>query len=202
MHPRLGRLDDLAAHLATRGDALAVLALGSAGAEHDRLDEHSARGFSLPRKYTSSFDIQGHRGAHAVRPENTLPAFEYAFANPAVSTLELDTGVTADGHLVVIHDRTINGSHCQGQYVGRLVHELTLAQIKTLDCGSLTLPEFPRQVAVPGSRIPTLDEVFDLVRRSGRTDIRMNIETKINPLVNDADDPDLLVSVAIRYGLR
>ncbi|MEV0970739.1 hypothetical protein [Microtetraspora glauca] len=41
MHPMLRRLDDLAAHLATRGDALALLGLGSAGAEHDRLDEHS-----------------------------------------------------------------------------------------------------------------------------------------------------------------
>ncbi|MEN3540480.1 hypothetical protein AAH991_35580 [Microbispora sp. ZYX-F-249] len=41
MHPILRRLDDLAAHLATRGDALALLGLGSTGAEHDRLDEHS-----------------------------------------------------------------------------------------------------------------------------------------------------------------
>ncbi|HZM83391.1 MAG TPA: glycerophosphodiester phosphodiesterase family protein [Candidatus Limnocylindrales bacterium] len=95
------------------------------------------------------------RGSHrGVRPENTLPAFEYALANPAISTLELDTGVTADGHLVVIHDRAINGSHCQGQYVGRLVHELTLAQIKTLDCGSLTLPEFPARSRCPARAFP------------------------------------------------
>jgi len=158
----------------------------------------AARGFALPRKYVSPFDVQGHRGARAVRPENTLPAFEYALANPAVSTLELDTGVTADGHLVVIHDRTINGTHCQGQYVGRLVHELTLAQIKTLDCGSLTLPEFPRQVAVPGARIPTLEQVFDLVRRSGRNDIRMNIETKISPLVNDTAPYDVFTAKLVR----
>lgn len=41
MHPMLRRLDDLAAHLATRPDAVALLGLGSAGAEHDRLDAHS-----------------------------------------------------------------------------------------------------------------------------------------------------------------
>jgi glycerophosphoryl diester phosphodiesterase len=117
------------------------------------------RGFRLPRAYPSPFDIQGHRGARAVRPENTLAAFSYALANEAVSTLELDTGVSQDGHLVVIHDRAVNGSHCidtdpafpgdpEFPYVGRRVHHLTLRQLKTLDCGSRTLPEFPRQQAV------------------------------------------------------
>jgi glycerophosphoryl diester phosphodiesterase len=104
--------------------------------------------------------------------------------------------VTQDGELVVIHDRTINGSHCEDTgparpgdpefpYVGDRVRDLTLKQIKTLDCGSKTLPEFPRQQAVPGERVPTLDEVFDLVKRSDRRDVRMNIETKISPLVAD-----------------
>ncbi|GAA4684411.1 hypothetical protein GCM10023263_20410 [Phytohabitans rumicis] len=159
------------------------------------------RGFKLPRGYAAPFDIQGHRGARAVRPENTLPAFEYALANRAVSTLELDTGVTQDGHLVVIHDRTINGSHCvdtapawsgdpEFPYVGKRVHDLTLRQLKTIDCGSKTLPEFPAQVAVPGARIPTLDEVFSLVRSSGRSDVRLNIETKISPTVADTVPAD------------
>jgi glycerophosphoryl diester phosphodiesterase len=70
-------------------------------------------------------------------------------------------------------------------YVGERVHDLTLAQLKTLDCGSRTLPEFPRQQAVPGARIPTLGEVFDLVEDSGRDDVRLNVETKISPLVDD-----------------
>ncbi|GIE85998.1 glycerophosphodiester phosphodiesterase family protein [Actinoplanes regularis] len=156
----------------------------------------AGRGFALPKPHASPFDIQAHRGGRATRPENTLPAFAEALKNPDISTLELDTGVTADGHLVVLHDRTVNGSHCVDTaparvgdpafpYVGKLVHDLTLEQIRTIDCGSRTLPEFPRQVAVPGARIPTLDEVFALVGSSGRTDVRMNIETKISPLVND-----------------
>jgi glycerophosphoryl diester phosphodiesterase len=158
------------------------------------------RGLPLPRGFASPFDIQGHRGARAVRPENTLPAFEYALANPDVSTLELDTGVSADGHLVVIHDRTINGSHCQDTapafpgdpefpYVGKLVRDLTLAQLRTLDCGSKTLPEFPDQVPVPGARIPTLAEVFALVRGSGRDDVRLNIETKLSPIAESETAP-------------
>jgi glycerophosphoryl diester phosphodiesterase len=137
-----------------------------------------------------------------VRPENTLAAFGYALANPDVSTLEMDTGVTEDGQLVVIHDRAINGSHCldtapafpgdpEYPYVGDLVHDLTLRQIKTLDCGSKTLPEFPRQQAVPGARIPTFGEVAALVRHSGRSDIRLNVETKISPLVDDTAPYDV-----------
>jgi glycerophosphoryl diester phosphodiesterase len=169
----------------------------------DRLREvMAARGFRLPALYASPLDIQGHRGARAVRPENTLAAFSYALANRDVSTLELDTGVSADGYLVVIHDRTINGAHCVDTapvtpgdplfpYVGKLVNALTLAQLKTLDCGSKTLPEFPEQVAVPGERIPTLDEVFALVRASGRTDVRLNVETKISPLVADTAPYDV-----------
>jgi glycerophosphoryl diester phosphodiesterase len=166
----------------------------------DRLrDIAAARGFRLPKQYASPFDVQGHRGARAVRPENTLAAFSYALGNPGVSTLELDTGVSADGYVVVSHDRTINGAHCEDTapatpgdpefpYVGKRIVDLTLAQLKTLDCGSKTLPEFPRQQPVPGERIPTLREVFDLVHASGRTDVGLNIETKISPLVNDTVD--------------
>ena len=154
------------------------------------------RGFKLPKAYRSPFDVQAHRGGRATWPENTLPAFAAALRNPAISTLELDTGVTADGHLVVLHDRTVSGSHCSDTapaapddpsfpYVGKVVHDLTLAQIRTLDCGSKTLPEFGEQVAVPGARIPTLGEVLALVRGSGRPDVRLNIETKISPTVDD-----------------
>ncbi|MDG4834481.1 glycerophosphodiester phosphodiesterase family protein [Solwaraspora sp. WMMD1047] len=154
------------------------------------------RRLPLPRSYASPFDVQAHRGGRADRPENTLPAFAHALTNPAVSTLELDTGVTRDGHLVVLHDRTVNGSHCadtapvrpgdpQFPYVGKLVHELTLRQLRTLDCGSITPPDAPDQVPVPGARVPTLDEVFGLVRASGRDDVRLNIETKISPVVAD-----------------
>jgi glycerophosphoryl diester phosphodiesterase len=131
-----------------------------------------------------------------VLPENTLAAFRHALANPDVSTLELDTGITRDGHVVVLHDRTVNGSHCAdtvpgSPYVGKRVRDLTLAQIKTLDCGSKTLPEFPEQRPAPGERVPTLAEVFAAVRASGRTDVRLNIETKISPIADDTAPYDV-----------
>jgi glycerophosphoryl diester phosphodiesterase len=154
------------------------------------------RGYRLPERHTADFDIQGHRGARAVLPENTLAAFRHALANPDVSTLELDTGITRDGHVVVLHDRTVNGSHCEdtvpgSRYVGERVRDLTLAQIKTLDCGSKTLPEFPGQRPAPGERVPTLAEVFAAVRASGRGDVRLNIETKISPIADDTAPYDV-----------
>jgi glycerophosphoryl diester phosphodiesterase len=164
----------------------------------DRLRQVAAENhFTLPRRYASPFDIQAHRGGRAVLPENTLAAFRNALAMPDVSTLELDTGVTQDGVLVVSHDRAINGSHCvdtapatpgdpEFPYVGKLVHDLTLKQLRTIDCGSKTLPELPAQQPVPGEKIPTLQEVLDLAK--SRKDIRLNIETKISPLVADTVD--------------
>jgi glycerophosphoryl diester phosphodiesterase len=135
-----------------------------------------------------------------VRPENTLAAFRYALTNEDVSTLELDTGITRDGRVVVLHDRRVNGSHCvdtrparrgdpEFPYVGELVRELTLRQLRTLDCGVRTLDEFPRQRAVPGERIPTLDELLRLVRASGRGDVRLNVETKISPTAPEESAP-------------
>jgi glycerophosphoryl diester phosphodiesterase len=69
---------------------------------------------------------------------------------------------------------------------GTLIHDLTFAQVRTIDCGSKTLPEFPNQQAVPGEKIPTLREVLDVART--RPDLRLNIETKISPLVQDTAD--------------
>jgi len=164
----------------------------------DRLRQVAAeRGWRLPKRYASPFDIQAHRGGRALRPENTLAAFRNALAMPDVSTLELDTGVTQDGVLVVSHDRTVNGTHCadtapvspgdpEFPYVGKAIHDLTLPQLRTIDCGTKTLPEFPDQQAAPGERIPTLREVLDVA--GTRPDLRLNIETKISPLVQDTVD--------------
>ncbi len=54
---------------------------------------------------TARIEVHGHRGARGLRPENTLPAFEYAIAQ-GVDVLELDMAVTKDGAVVVSHDRS------------------------------------------------------------------------------------------------
>lgn len=121
--------------------------------------------------------VQGHRGARAVRPENTLVAFEYAIAAGA-DVLELDLNVTKDDVLVVTHDAHINTKICRGPGGETAIRRLTVEQVKQWDCGAVVNPEFPRQQAAPGARIPTLDEVLEL---AGRGNFEFNIEMKSDP---------------------
>lgn len=136
------------------------------------------------------FDLEGHRGARGLSPENTLAAFAKAL-QVGVSTLELDAGVTKDGHVVVSHDPVVNPTICRDTapafpgdpdfpYAGKAIYSLTLAQLKTLDCGTPTPAVRPSQ-PVPGTRMPTLAEVFELVARYGARHVGFDIETKLDP---------------------
>ncbi|MDE5447206.1 glycerophosphodiester phosphodiesterase [Bradyrhizobium sp. CSA207] len=139
----------------------------------------------------SAFDLEAHRGGRALLPENTLPAFANALSM-GVDTLELDVGVTADGEVVVSHERGLNPDLARdttGAYVtppGTPFVKLQFAAVRTYDVGQIRpdsayAKQFPDQRAIPGTRIPTLREVFALVRKSGNTRVRFNIETKIDP---------------------
>lgn len=126
--------------------------------------------------------VHGHRGARALRPENTLPAFEYAIAQ-GVDALELDMAVTKDNVLVISHDPELKPPICTGPKPSAVIHTLTLAEVREWDCGAMQNPNFPRQKTVPGTRMPTLDEVFALAPRGK---FLFNIETKSFP-----DHPEL-----------
>ena len=122
--------------------------------------------------------VHGHRGARGRMPENTLPAFEYAI-QAGVDALELDMAVTRDNVIVVSHDPVLRAPVCtEGPKESAVIHELTLDQVRQWDCGAVRNPMFGNQKPVPGTRIPTLDEVFRLASR-GTFDF--NIETKIFP---------------------
>ena len=140
-----------------------------------------------------ALDVEGHRGARGWRPENTLPAFTFA-DDLGVTTLEMDTKVTADGVLVVTHDSILNPDlvrDSSGQWVadGIPLNSLTLEQVQQLDVGRLRpgsayAQRFPLQVPIDGTRMPTLRHVLDTFRdRSPGSglDVRFNIETKIEP---------------------
>jgi glycerophosphoryl diester phosphodiesterase len=140
----------------------------------------------------SRFDLQAHRGGRGETTEESLRAFAKSL-ELGVSTLELDIGITKDGRPLVWHDPTIDAEKCADTapafpgdpafpYVGKLVHELTVAQIETLDCGR-PLAEFPRAEVVRGNKITTLPQVFALAD-AYRADVRYNIETKV-----EADHP-------------
>lgn len=119
--------------------------------------------------------IHGHRGARAMRPENTIPAFEYAISL-GVDVLELDMAVTKDNVIVVSHDPILHPPVCKGPRPSAVIHELTLAEVREWDCGLIPNPAFPKQQPVPGTRMPTLDQVFDLAPKGK---FEFNIETKI-----------------------
>jgi len=101
------------------------------------------------------------------RARKYIPAFEYAIQHGA-DVLELDLAVTKDNVLVVSHFPFITADYPGNAYAPEqkcahtAIHSLTLAQLKQYDCGSHTLAAFPKQVAVPGTHIPTFDEVLDL----------------------------------------
>lgn len=107
--------------------------------------------------------IYGHRGASGYAPENTLPSFRLAM-DMGADGFELDVHMSRDGELVVIHDetvdRTTNGTG--------FVKDLTLAQLKELDASN-------HMDAYRGAKIPTLGEVYDLIRDTNHI---VNVEIK------------------------
>jgi len=115
-----------------------------------------------------------HRGAMATHPENTLPAFQEA-VNAGAHMIEFDVFLTKDNHMVVIHDetvdRTTNGT-------GK-VADLTLAQIKDLDAGSWKSPEFA------GLKIPTIDEVLNLMPVNVWLNIHLKGEGRLSVMVSE-----------------
>lgn len=122
-------------------------------------------------------EVHGHRGARAILPENTLPAFEYAIAQ-GVDVLELDMAVTKDNVVVVSHDPILAAPICTGPRDGAHIRDLTLAEVRQYDCGAVRNPRFSAQQIKPGTRMPTLDEVFALAPKGK---FLFNIETKITP---------------------
>ena len=136
---------------------------------------------------SDALDLQGHRGARGLLPENTLPAFERAAAI-GVDTLELDVGVTRDGVVVIHHDRRLNPDLARGpdgKWVtapAPTIYSLTFEQLRTYDVGRLRpgseyAQRFPHQQPIDGTRIPRLDELF--AKSTSR--VRFNIETKLVP---------------------
>lgn len=139
-----------------------------------------------------ALDIQGHRGARGLVPENTLPAFARAL-EIGVATLELDCAITRDGVVVVSHDPVLNPDITRGpdgewlRATGPAIWSLTFEELQRYDVGRLNpsrayARRFPDQEPVDGTRVPRLADLFELVKKSGNETVRFNIETKISPL--------------------
>lgn len=157
-------------------------------------------------------ELQGHRGARGLWPENTLAAFTGALGL-GVSTLELDCGVTRDGVVVVTHDPELNPDLTRGAdgrfltRTGPRIYDLTWEELQSYDVGRLKpgsayAARFPEQEAVDGERIPRLADVLALVRVRGQGRVRIAIEVKTFP-----EQPELTAGPeafigAIRHDLK
>lgn len=143
----------------------------------------------------SAFDLQGHRGARGLAPENTLAGFERTLA-VGVTTLELDVVITADGVPVISHDTVLNPDitrDARGRWLqerNQPIHQLTLNELQAWDVGRINpasryARDLSDQEPSDGQRIPTLAALFERVQQLGATQVLFSIETRLQP-----DRPD------------
>ncbi len=156
-----------------------IIQRGADWIQTDRPDELLGLLYKQGAKKRKPFIVGDHRGAMQLAPENTLAAFKKSIALGMEMT-ELDLRTTKDGHLVVIHDptldRTTNGS-------GAVVAH-TLAELRKLDAGSWFAPRFV------GEKIPTFEEVLRLCKGK----IRVKVDVK-------QADPAKMVAVLRKCGM-
>ncbi|OFX04039.1 MAG: hypothetical protein A3D94_00510 [Alphaproteobacteria bacterium RIFCSPHIGHO2_12_FULL_66_14] len=145
----------------------------------------------------AAFDLQGHRGARGLAPENTLAGFKVAL-DLGVSTLETDLAITRSDDVVISHDPLLNPDITRGPdgkwlaTAGPAIRTLTLADLGRYDIGRLNpaskyARQYPEQKPVDGQRFPTLADFLAMAGPS----VRFNIEIKTNPT-----KPDLTVDPA------
>lgn len=167
--------------------ATAALVLSGCSSTDDADTAESSTASAAPGS-AKAFDLQAHRGGRGEHTEESLQGFGEALSL-GVNTLELDVVLTKDNQPLVWHDPKIDETKCsdtspvtpgdpQFPYVGKLVHELTLEQIETLNCDKV-LSGFPDAQPVAGNKIAVLPQVFELVDERGADDVRFNIETKV-----------------------
>ena len=143
-------------------------------------------------QYIPKFDIQGHRGARGLMPENTIPAFLMAL-DSGVNTLELDVVVTKDKQLVLSHEPWIDASICYDSMGGSFtdkdekkfnIYHMTYDQVRKFDCGSKVNDEFPEQQKISSSK-PLLRDVVVAVENRIKSynyyEVDYNIEIKSSP---------------------
>lgn len=144
----------------------------------------------IPEKDQSrfNFDLQGHRGARGLYPENTIGAFAKAI-ELGVDTVELDIVVTKDDQILVSHDPFFNHVICldslgntinNDEELNLNIYQTPYSQIKEYDCGTIKHPQFPEQQKIKVSK-PLLLEVIEQSEILSNQKINYNIEIKSTP---------------------
>jgi glycerophosphoryl diester phosphodiesterase len=168
---------------------LAILMV-SCGENHDKKMEKKA---SIEPFYLVNgkvFDVQGHRGARGLWPENSIPGFLNA-VDLKVSTLELDVVVSKDNFVVVSHDPYFNREICADTDGKRIeenkiiaIYKMPYSKVREYDCGTIFYPRFPDQEKIKTYKPLIKDVIQKADERSelnGQTLIYYNIEIKSRP---------------------
>lgn len=147
---------------------------------------------SCTPKAEKQIDIQGHRGARGLMPENTIPAFLEAL-KLGVTTLELDLAVTKDNELVVSHEPYFSATYCldsTGNEISKdkqksfKIYQMSYEEVKAFDCGTKPHGDFPEQQKFKVKK-PLLKDVVEAVNvfletAEGKT-VKYNMEIKSAP---------------------
>lgn len=162
--------------------------------------------------YIPKFDLQGHRGARGLRPENSIPAFIIAL-DSGVTTMELDLAVTKDKHLVVSHEPWMSASIClnaEGSPIDRAkekslnIYEMTYEEVSQFDCGSRGNEAFPEQAKLRTSK-PLLTDVIIAVETHIKSytqyEVDYNIEIKSTPATDNKYHPTPPIFSDLVYNL-
>lgn len=139
-----------------------------------------------------SFDLQGHRGARGLMPENTIPAFLKA-VDLGVDTIELDVVITQDEQVLVSHEPWFNhqistkadGSPItESEEMSVNIFEMTYEETQQYDVGKVGHPSFPNQEKMSAKK-PLLRDVINTIENYTQEQdlpaVAYNIETKIEP---------------------
>ncbi len=150
--------------------------------------------------YVPKFDVQGHRGARGLMPENTIPAFITAL-DSGVTTLELDVVITRDRQVVVSHEPWMSATICIKPDSSEIdpeeemkynIYAMDYAQVRQYDCGSKGNARFPeqqkRQVAKP-LLADVIKAVEDHIKSYSGYEVDYNIEIKSLPAGDDKFHP-------------
>lgn len=138
------------------------------------------------------FDLEAHRGGRDVRPENTLYSYAYAIELGATS-IECDMQLTKDGQIIMSHNPILNSDITRdenGNYIENNKYDIrlmTVDELKKFDVGVMD-PNCGEYYDLHGktqftydAKIPTLEELMQLIQSYGDKNIVLNIETKSYP---------------------
>jgi glycerophosphoryl diester phosphodiesterase len=163
-------------------------------------------------QYIPKFDIQGHRGARGLLPENTIPGFLMAL-DSGVTTIELDVVITSDKQVVVSHEPWISGSICldsAGSIIASKdekkynIFRMSYKDVAKFDCGSKGNDKFPQQRQVYAVK-PLLSDVIiaveNRIKSYGSYEVDYNVEIKSSPETDRKFHPSIEEYSDLVYGV-